>query len=93
MTFRRRGEKYSGAYWELSLQSVEEYDDKFYDVLVFRVTALADKDWDFLKKDWEQNRAFEHDEEGKAIHLQEKQARTVFYDSPYYFDISSFYRI
>jgi len=87
----RPGDFFSGIRWDLTKQFLKEIDGRKFDVMNFRVSALLDRDWEFLKADWERNNAYEEDEQGKERHLNEKQLRMCFYDTQYWFDITSYY--
>ena len=77
--------------WNLSKQSVRQIDDRISDVLKFRVTALTDRDWEFLKNEWDINNGYVDNEQGKEQHNREHNLRICYYDTVYRFDITSFY--
>ena len=91
IVFQQRGNQFSGISWDLTTQMVQEIENRKFDVLNFRVSALPDRDWEFLKADWERNNSYLDNEEGKELHLKEREQRTCFYDTQYCFDITSFY--
>jgi hypothetical protein len=91
IVFRQRGDALSGINWKQTSQLMKEIDDRKFDVINLRVSAFTDRDWEFLKADWESNNSFADNEEGKEHHLRERQLRTCFYDTQYCFDITSFY--
>ena len=91
IVFRNPIERFSGIEWDLTSQQVQEHDQKTFDVLNFKVVAFSDKDWDFLKADWQRNDSFEGNEDGKKLHEEERQKRMCFYQTQYWFDITSFY--
>mgnify|MGYP003319249969 CR=1 FL=1 len=53
------------------------------------ISAFADKDWEFLRLDWEQNDAYLDDEAGKVRHAEERSLRECYYNTEFWFDISS----
>ena len=91
IVFRQRGDALSGINWKQTSQLMKEIDDRKFDVINLRVSAFTDRDWEFLKADWESNNSYADNEEGKERHLRERQLRTCFYDTQYWFDITSFY--
>ena len=91
IVFRPSEDRFTGIHWECSSQLLKEINDRKFDVLNFRVSAFTDRDWEFLKADWEENDAYVDNEEGRERHLQERLLRTCFYDTEYWFDITSFF--
>ena len=91
IVFRQRGDQFSGIEWNMSLQKLQDIDNRKFDVLDFRVSALTDRDWEFLKRDWEKNDGYKDDEDGAKRHLDDRDLRTCFYDTQFWFDITSFY--
>ena len=91
IVFQQRGNQFSGISWDLTTQMVQEIENRKFDVLNFRVSALPDRDWEFLKADWERNNSYLDNEEGKGLHLKEREQRTCFYNTQYCFDITSFH--
>ena len=89
--FRPKNDRYSGIMWSSLNQKLTSYNDRSYDVLTFEVTALADKDWEELKAEWEGPHG--HGSPGFDIgaHIKKRDARTIRYITEYYFDITSFY--
>ena len=81
----------SGIRWQLLLQTLEAINGRTYDVLNFEVTAFPDKDWDYLGNDWEKNNGFVGDPEGRKKHLEENVKRKFFYNTQFWFDITSFH--
>ena len=39
-------------------------DNKKFDLMNFKVTAFTDRDWEYLKADWERNNSYEDNEKG-----------------------------
>ena len=91
IVFRNPDNQFSGIEWTKTRQRVEEVNEKKFDVLDYSVTAFSDKDWNFLKKDWQENGAFLNDEEGKERHLKNRNKLMCFYKTQYCFDITSFH--
>ena len=89
--FREPGHMFSGMQWQLQRQSLLEIGERKLDRLDFAVTMFNDSDWEFLKKDWESNNAYQSDPAGEATHLAEREKRTVTYDSVYFFDVTDFF--
>ena len=91
IVFRSPDNRFSGIEWTKTRQRVEEINEKKFDVLDYSVTAFSDEDWDFLKREWEENGAFLDDEKGRARHLENRNKLMCFYKTQYWFDITSFH--
>lgn len=51
--FRPDGEKFSGIRWNLQEQSLLQEAGRFFDRLIFEITAFRDSDWEELKAEFE----------------------------------------
>ena len=91
IVFRPDGQKFNGIKWELLNQSLRGDDDKYFDVLKFKICGHLDKDWEFLKEDYERNNFFLDDPEGKREHFQKNLNRLICYETDFWFDITSFF--
>ena len=89
IVFRPNNDRFSGISWHLTEQSLRDIDGREFDVLKYQVTAFTDRDWEFLRMDWEQNDAYLNDEAGKVRHAEERSLRECYYDTEFWFDISS----
>ena len=89
IVFRPRKDRYSGISWNRTEQSLRDIDGRQFDVLKYLVTAFTDRDWEFLRLDWEQNDAYLNDEAGKVRHAEERSLRECYYNTEFWFDISS----
>ena len=58
-------------------QSLRDIDGRAFDVLKYQVTAFTDRDWEFLRLDWEQNDAYLDDEAGKVRHAEERHSENA----------------
>ena len=89
--FKDRNSLSSGIRWELLLQTLEAINGRTYDVLNFEVTAFSDEDWEYLRNDWKENEGFEKDPEDLKKHNEENDKRKFFYNTQFWFDITSFH--
>ena len=89
--FRQKEDRFSSIKWKLTTQSLKTIDNKKFDLMNFKVTAFTDRDWEYLKADWERNNSYEDNEKGKLQHYKEQQLRICVYDTQYYFDITSYF--
>ncbi len=86
---RERGKGYSGIEWNLERQSLLSDQGREYDELVFSVTMFADKDWDFLKTDWESHRGYSGDRLGLEEHEKKRESLLLGMTESFLFDITS----
>ena len=91
IVFREFGEAFSGITWDRKAQYLKGIEQKMFDVLDVTVTAFKERDWEFLKTEWEENNAFSDDEEGKNNHMNKRAHHSYFYDTQFWFDITSFF--
>ena len=89
--FRKDGDKFNGINWELLNQSLVQDNDKYYDVLKYKICGHLDGDWEFLKEEFERNDFFSDDPEGKDNHFEEHSNRLICYETEFWFDITSFF--
>lgn len=93
IVFRPLGDKFAQIEWKRTGQSLRVVDGRKIDVLEFRVRALVNRDWEFLRGDLEANNGYVEDHQGMERHLMERALRTCFYDTEYWFDITSFFGV
>ena len=89
IVFRPNNDVFAGISWHQTNQSLRDINGRKFDVLKYQVTAFTEKDWEFLRLDWEQNGAFATDEAGKVRHAEERSLRECYYNTEFWFDISS----
>lgn len=89
IVFRTRSDRYSDINWKIREQKLLNQNSKRFDVLKFTVSALRDEDWDYLKKDFENNNGYQNDPDALKKHLGERSSRMCFYETEYWFEISS----
>lgn len=89
--FREQGDAFAWMNETLNTQLLKEIDGRKFDVMHFRVNAITERDWEFLKVDWESNNSYADNAEGMERHMQERQLRACSYETQYWFDITSFY--
>ncbi len=85
---RERGKEYSGIEWNLERQSLLSNQGREYDELVFSVTMFADKDWEFLKSDWESHRGYRGDRLGLEEHERKRESLLLGMTETFFFDIT-----
>ena len=86
---RPQEDRFSGIRWKLLSQDLIHDGDKSYDKLIFKVTAHRDKDFESLKVIWESNQSnpdFDREE-----HLKRHEELLCYYETEYWFDITSFF--
>lgn len=89
--FRPRGEKFSGIKWKLQKQELLSEGEKYFDRLVFEITAFPDRDWYELKAEWEGPKGYGHPDFDLEAHEKKRQERMVRFTREFWFDITSFY--
>jgi len=91
IVFRPKGYQFSGIEWNLNEQRLESVKNRYLDFLSFKVTAFPDDDWDYLKKAWETNNGFIDSLTDLTLHQKEREKRICYYNTEYWFDITSFF--
>lgn len=86
---RERGKGFSGIEWNLEKQSLLSDRGRQYDELVFSITMLADKDWEFLKTDWESHLGYRGDRPGLEEHERKRESLLLGMTESFVFDITS----
>jgi hypothetical protein len=84
--FRPKDDRFSGIEWRLQKQILMPFNNMYYDVLTFNVTAFSDNDWEVLTRILDESNGNESLDFDK-----EREMRQIYYVSEYWFDISSFY--
>ena len=79
--------------WDLSMQFLREIEGKKFDVLNVRVCAWTKNDYDSLFQEWKQNEGFKEDDAGEKEHWRRKHQMMCYYDTQYWFDITSYYGV
>ena len=86
---RERDKCFSGIEWNLEKQSLLSDRGRKYDELVFSITLFADKDWEFLKTDWESHRGYRGDRLGLEEHERKRESLLLGMTESFVFDITS----
>ena len=89
--FQSGDDKYAGIKWNFLKQILTNYEERYYDILFFEVTAIPFLDWAILKKEWDSNDGFQGSEAELKSYIDKKNSKTIRYTTEYWFDISSFY--
>lgn len=89
IVFRSEDNRFSGVEWQLQGQRLVSVKDRKVDELTFEVEMLLDRDFEELKKEWEENSGFFWDTERRDIHMQRRSDLTYNYTSVFYFDVTS----
>jgi hypothetical protein len=89
--FRPAGEKFSGIQWNLQKQSLLHKSGRFFDRLVFEITAFPDNDWEELKAEFEGPLGYGHPNFDAEAHERKRQEKMVRFTREFWFDITSFY--
>lgn len=89
--FRPEGEKFSGIKWDLQEQSLIDEDGRYFDRLIFEITAFHENDWEELKAEHEGPQGYGHPEFDVEAHERRRHEKTVRITREFWFDITSFY--
>ena len=89
IVFRESADRFSGIDWKLLKSTLMVISKRKYEVLDFMVSGFLDKDFESFKEDWEINNGYEDDEKGRAKHLKSRDKKMYYYESQYWFDITS----
>jgi len=88
--FRASDDRYAEIRWKLLKQKLEKHNGRYYDVLIYKVTAFSDSDWNELKDEWESNNFFKNSKAGLLSHEKKRASKMISYTTEYWFDITSF---
>lgn len=89
--FRPDGEKFSGIEWNLQEQNLLHEGGRYFDRLVFEITAFRDNDWEELKTEFEGSQGYGHPDFDGEAHERKRQEKMVRFTREFWFDITSFY--
>ena len=89
--FRPAGERFSGIKWKLQKQFLREEPGRFFDQLVFEITAFRDNDWEELKAEYEGPQGYRNPNFDKEAHERKCQEKMLRFTREFWFDITSFY--
>jgi len=90
--FRPEGEKYSGIKWNLEEKNLIPDAGRYFDRLVFEITAYQDDDWEELRSEFEGPQGYGHPDFDLEAHEKKCQEKVVRLTREYWFDITSFYK-
>lgn len=89
--FRLDGEKFSGLRWNLMEQSLLQEAGRYFDKLVFEITALPENDWEELKAEFEGPQGHGPPGFDEVVHERKRQEKVLRFTREFWFDITSFY--
>lgn len=89
--FRPDGEKFSGIDWNLKEQRILNEDGRYFDLLIFEITAYPDDDWEELKSEFEGPQGFGTSNFNEEAHEKKRLEKMVCFKREFWFDITSFY--
>jgi hypothetical protein len=89
--FRPDGEKFSGIKWNLQKQYLLNEYGRYFDRLVFEITAFPENDWEELKAEFEGPHGYGHPDFDEKAHEKKRQEKMVTFTREFWFDITSFY--
>ena len=89
--FRPDGEKFSGIHWNLQKQTLLHEAEKYFDMLVFEITAFSDNDWEELKAEFQGAQGFRTSGFNAKAHEKKRLNKMVRFTREFWFDITSFY--
>ncbi len=84
-------ERFRDINWTQKEQNLITKDAGTYDNLCYSITCLNVKDWDYLNKSFLANNEFKDDSEGLKNYLKDKEDLTIFFETNYWFEITSFF--
>ena len=87
--FRATNKKFAGIRWKVKKQSLIGGSNRKYDHIVVEASAHKKEEFEHLKLDYENGRN-DHNF-NMAEHMRKHEALKYFYESEYWFDITSFY--
>lgn len=92
IVFRTKENRLAGLRFELIKQALVADDfGRFYDHIRMKVHAFTERDFIFLKSDWETHDAFRDDREGRMRHLELAASKRISFEITGWFDVSNFY--
>lgn len=84
-------EKFSGIKWKLQSQELINDNERYFDRLIYEITAFPDNDWEELKAEFEGPQGYGHPEFDHEAHERKRQEKMVRFTREFWFDITSFY--
>lgn len=91
IVFLPEGDKYAGIKINHIKQSLLEDEGKYFDKLVFEVTAFKESDWDELKAEFEGQNGYGSQNFDLKAHEERRLSKMVRFSGECWFDITSFY--
>ena len=89
--FQSEGNKFSGIRWNLQKQQLIQNENRFFDQLIFEITAFSDHDWEELRIEWEGPQGHTSADFDAEAHETKRQDKMVRLIREFWFDITSFY--
>lgn len=90
ITLRDPDDRFSGIEFSTIKQELHDgVDGKKYDMLLVRISALRDQDFEELKRIWEKN--YQNEDFDKNAHMKKDQDLRIIFEREFWFEISSFY--
>lgn len=89
--FRPRGEAFSGIEWRLQKCTTKHDRDRYFDKLVFQITAFSENDWKELKAEFEGPQGYDHPDFDLEAHDSKRQEKMMQFTREFWFDVTSFY--
>ena len=84
-------ERFRDIRWDQKEQNLLTKDGRTYDHLYYSISCLNVKDWHYLNKSFLANNEFKDNQDGHRKHLKEKEDLTIFFETNYWFEITSFF--
>jgi hypothetical protein len=92
IVFRSKKDQLSGIEWKLKNQSLINFGDRYYDQLIFDITAFQSGDWEELKDEYIGPNGHLGPNFNEVAHEEKRQARMIVLEREFWFDITSFYK-
>lgn len=91
IVFRPEGYKYAGIKINFKNQFLIHEDGKYFDKLIYEVTAFKESDWEELKAEFEGPYGYGNHAFDAEAHEKKRLAKMVHFSGECWFDITSFY--
>jgi len=88
---REQDQRYRNLKWDRLEQNLVMDNGKVYDHLRYSIKCLIFKDWEYLNKKFLENNEFKDNPVELENHIKEKEDLLYYYETDYWFDITSFF--
>ena len=89
--FRPEGERFNQIRWELAFQKLIHKNEKYFDQLIFEITAFHDSDYKILKEEYEGPNGYRNSGFDIEVHNNKREERIFRITREFWFDISDYF--